>query len=172
MTQPQLPGEPGRADAVHEAKCRRCGISCHVAVPVLDQLVVVPGLHCKHLEQTGPESFACTVYDRRVEQAPWCHHADLAQELGYLAADCPYNATPGRGKVRLVEAEFARQWPRVLDSLRRWGVPRYVSAPALIAEVQRREGEAYTMDPWPRDAERWLLRPVSQPAVAHSRRHR
>lgn len=150
---------PARNEQAHEDKCRRCGSSCHVAVPTdLRGTVVVPGLHCEFLVAETGGKFACTVYQERFARAPWCHHADVAAPLGYLADDCPYGTPPGQGKIRLGEAEFAQVWPEILRKLRSWGVPSYINQQALLLEVTRRTGRTWTLDPWPGDAERLRLR--------------
>jgi hypothetical protein len=145
------------ADDINEDKCRRCGISCHVAVPCRDRLVVVPGLHCKFLSQEDDGRFGCTVYADRYAQAPWCHSAAEAAPLGYLADDCPYGTPAGMGKIRLPDAEFDTVWPELLRKLRFWGLPIHVSEAALLAEVVRREGGTWRLEPWPGDAERVRL---------------
>lgn len=148
-----------RSDADHEAKCRRCGVSCHMAVPSdTHGLVAVPGLRCQFLEQDQAGLFGCTVYAERFERAPWCHHADEAAPLGYLATDCPYGTPPGLGKVRLTEQEFAVVWPEMLRKIRAWGVPIYVHREALIAEVAQRTGKPWTLEAWPGDPDRLRLR--------------
>ena len=45
----------------------------------------VPGIE-------GPGRYYCTVYEKRIEMAPWCHTAIEAREAGHLAHDCPYTA--------------------------------------------------------------------------------
>jgi len=159
---PQRPGEPGRSDDEHESMCRRCGVSCHLAIPVNGVPVVVPGLHCGFLDEVVPGRWACRVYAERFERAPWCHHADLALREGLLAHDCPYAAgTPGvRGKVRLPESTIALLWPILAAEIRRAGVPYFVSQPALLAEFQRREGRTFRLEPDPRDTERVRLLPA------------
>lgn len=129
-------------------------------------LVAVPGLRCQFLEPGEADRFDCTVYAERFARAPWCHHADEAAPLGYLAEDCPYGTPPGLGKVRLDDATFDRVWPELLRKMRSWGVPVYVHRAALLAEVQRRTGTAYVLEPWPGDPERLRLRgprPLEQP---------
>jgi hypothetical protein len=147
----------GRTDDVHEDRCRRCGTSCHIAIPVRERHVVVPGVHCKFLSEGEDGKFGCTVYADRFTQAPWCHHADVAGPLGYLADDCPYGVPAGTGKVRLSEVEFARNWPEILRKLRFWGVPVYVHEASLLAAVSRREGGQWCLEPWPGDDERLRL---------------
>jgi len=150
----RVPSQPDR-----EGLCRRCGASCHVAVPAGDRgAVVVPGLHCQFLGRDG-DRFHCTVYAERFLRAPWCHTALAAQPLGYLAVDCPYGAHPD-GKVTLGEAEFARAWPSILRNLRAWGVPVYVGRAPFLAEVERRTRRRWALDPWPGDPDRLRLRQV------------
>ena len=156
------PGQVGRADTDHEARCRRCGVSCHVAVPTdRSGAVAVPGLHCMYLRAEGDGKFGCSVYLDRFARAPWCHHADVAAPLGYLAHDCPYGTPPGLGKIALPEAEFAAVWPEILRKLRSWGVPAYIDRAALLAEVARRTGRRWLLEPWPGDDERLRLRSVT-----------
>ncbi len=138
--------QQGANDGVHEDRCRRCGISCHVAVPLGDRAIVVPGLHCRFLAETAPGQFACTVYADRFAQAPWCHHADVASPLGYLAEDCPYGL-PDRGKRRVSETEFRQLWPHIWRILRSWGVPNFVDHDRFLAELQRRTGRAWELVP-------------------------
>lgn len=153
---PSGPGQAGRADDDHEAKCRRCGVSCHVAVPVRGRNIVVPGLRCRFLEPDGT-GFVCTVYADRFARAPWCHHAEVAAPLGFLADDCPYGTPEGYGKIRLPDDAFDTLWPDILRKLRNWGVPSYIHTDALLAEVSRREGGAWRLEPWPGDDERLRL---------------
>jgi len=152
-------GAPGRSDTRHEDKCRRCGTSCHVAVPLRGRVIVVPGLHCEFLAAQPDGTFACTVYTERFARAPWCHHADVAAPLGYLADDCPYGVQAGYGKTKLPEAELAKVWPHLLKKLVDWGVPTFIARAALLAECERREGVAFVLEPWPGDPERLRLRP-------------
>ncbi len=159
---PDRPGQPGRADAAHEARCRRCGVSCHVAVPTDHRgAVVVPGFHCVFLRREPDGKFGCSVYADRFAKAPWCHHADVAAPLGYLATDCPYGSPEGGGKVALNEDEFAKVWPEILLKLRSWGVPAYIDRQALLDEVARRTNRRWALEPWPGDEERLRLRSVA-----------
>lgn len=130
-----------------------------MAVPSATQgLVAVPGLRCQFLEEDGAGLFGCTVYADRFARAPWCHHADDAAPLGYLATDCPYGTPPGLGKVKLEEGAFAAVWPEMLSKIRAWGVPVYVHRQALLAEVTKRTGKPWTLEPWPGDPDRLRLR--------------
>lgn len=161
---PHGPGQAGRQDPEHEAQCRRCGISCHVAVPHgmgrRERLIVVPGLHCRYLAQTADGQWGCTVYEDRFARAPWCHHADVAAPLGYLAHDCPYGSPPGKGKVRLAKVALDAIWPELLWTMTAHGLPDCIAHEPLLAEVQRRQGVAYTLQPWPGDPERLRLTAV------------
>ena len=152
--EPLLPAhQQGAQDAKHEDKCRRCGVSCHVAVPLpsrlgdaRDRAIVVPGLHCKFLAEEAPGQFACTVYADRFTQAPWCHHADVAGPLGYLADDCPYGM-PDRGKRRVSEAEFREVWPHLWRILRSWGVPNFVHHEHFLEAMRQRTGRSWELVP-------------------------
>lgn len=121
-----------RTDAEHEGLCRRCGVSCHAAVPIGGVAVVVPGLHCRYLEEDRPGRFRCTVYERRLEVAPWCRTSDEALAEGLLAQDCPYAAgTEGyRGKVVVHRRLLAQVLPGVRRGLAEQGAPGWVSAEA------------------------------------------
>lgn len=158
---PSQPGQPGRADDAHEGQCRRCGISCHLAVPLDDRPIMVPGLHCRYLRAEPDGRFNCSVYADRFRLAPWCHHADLAAPMGFLADDCPYALSRGisGGKIRLSEAELVDAWPQLLERIRSWGVPVLIDRVALLREVSRREGGAWQLAAWPGDPDRLQLRP-------------
>ena len=162
-TFPIRAGQPGRSDPAHENKCTRCGISCHLAVPINNVPMVVPGLHCKFLKAVG-DKFECSVYDKRFEMAPWCHHADVAVKRGYLSRDCAYTRekNPGVGKVKLSEEDLIHYWPILLDQIQKWGVPEEADAKAIVAEVSRREGRAYALEEWPERPGRLRLLPSEE----------
>lgn len=163
-----LPTQQGDNSPQHESQCRRCGISCHVAVPLAknpsghDRAIVIPGMHCRFLQEETPGHFTCGVYENRFTEAPWCHHADVAGPLGYLAQDCPYG-TPDRGKVRVGEAEMQRLWPLLWRTIRQWGVPDFVHQPHFLAMLEQR-----TQQKWQLVAENQQpLPPDLQPSHAH-----
>jgi uncharacterized cysteine cluster protein YcgN (CxxCxxCC family) len=115
----------------HEDLCRRCGMSCHFAVPVNGLAVVIDALRCRFLadstDATGEKNgrYHCTVYDQRYAVAPWCHSAHGALQGGYLAQDCPYaRGTAGyRGKVRLSPRLLGQVQPAIVAEILRVGVP-------------------------------------------------
>lgn len=115
----------------HEDLCRRCGMSCHFAVPVNGLAVVIDALRCRFLAEstdaTGEKTgrYHCTVYDQRYAVAPWCHSAHQALQGGYLAQDCPYaRGTAGyRGKVRLSARLLGQVQPAIVAEILRVGVP-------------------------------------------------
>lgn len=115
----------------HEDLCRRCGMSCHFAVPVNGLAVVIDALRCRFLaeskDSTGGKNgrYHCTVYDQRYAVAPWCHSAHQALQGGYLAQDCPYaRGTAGyRGKVRLSPRLLGQVQPAIVAEILRVGVP-------------------------------------------------
>ena len=141
-------GVSGRDDQKHEAHCRRCGVSCHLAIPVNGTPVTIPGLRCQFLEPDGA-LWQCTVYADRFARAPWCHHADVAGPQGFLAVDCPYVVAAGykRGKVTVTRSSYDRIWPALLTELLLRGVPEWIHRDALRRELTAREGG------------RWILRP-------------
>jgi len=132
--------------AEHEALCRRCGMSCHFAVPVNGLAVVIDELRCKFLgrSEDGDGRFHCTVYEERFEKAPWCHTAESALVDGFLAQDCPYaRGTPGyRGKVRLSTSLQKKVLPAIVAEIMRVGVP-IGAAPEPVVELLSRDGEAW-----------------------------
>lgn len=141
----------------HESLCRRCGMSCHFAVPVNGLPVVIDALRCKFLGRDGEGRFACTVYDRRFELAPWCHTAEDALAQGLLAKDCPYaRGIPGyRGKVRLSPQLLKQVLPALRAEVARAGVPIGAdpdAAAALLAEG----GGSWSYTPSP-DGTRYLF---------------
>ena len=105
----------------HEAKCQRCGISCHASITLKDgRDVVVEGLHCVYLEPVeGTGLWACGVYETRLAVAPWCHHVSSAGPQGLLRHDCPYlEGVPGsRGKIRLPTAEYKEVLGEILENI-------------------------------------------------------
>jgi uncharacterized cysteine cluster protein YcgN (CxxCxxCC family) len=113
------------ATAEHEAKCRRCGQSCHFAVPVNGLPVVVDDLHCKYLQASAPGQFICSVYSNRFEVAPWCATVDEAIEGQLLAQNCLYTSgiVGYRGKTRLHRRLMAKAEPGIRQSLLRDGGP-------------------------------------------------
>lgn len=116
-----------------EALCRRCGISCHLAVVVNGVPLVVPGLHCRHLRELGRGQFSCDIYDQRHALAPWCMTAVEAAPQGFLARDCPYGLRSGarQGKVRAGARAMLPLWPAVLAEIAREGLPSWVDTDAL-----------------------------------------
>ena len=69
----------------HETLCRQCGQACHFAVPVNSQNTIVDELHCTFLGKKEDGTAFCTVYERRFEEALWCHMVDEALQDGLLA---------------------------------------------------------------------------------------
>ena len=125
-------------DADHEAKCERCGVSCHFTATVPDgRNVAVWGLHCKFLRRTGDKA-ECSVYEDRFEKAPWCHHADQAQPLGMLRVGCPYNGD-GAGKTALRGEEYDAVWPGLLPGVLCQVWPEWIDPDAFLAELKQRE---------------------------------
>lgn len=142
----------------HEATCRRCGTSCHPAIPVNGIPVVVPELSCRFLARGEGGHFHCTVYARRFEVAPWCRTVDESLAHGLLAHDCPYAAgIPNyKGKVRLK--------PRLLDSIlpvlrahvAEAGVPDMVD-PEAARRFLEGDGSRWTYE-WDDEGERFRFR--------------
>jgi len=105
----------------HEAKCQRCGISCHVAALIDDgRRIVVEGLHCKYLGTLEDGRTGCRVYEKRFELAPWCLPASVADDREKkgvefaLREGCPYQSNKlGKGKQRVSPEEYAELWPQI-----------------------------------------------------------
>lgn len=143
----------------HESLCRRCGMSCHFAVPVNGLPVVIDALRCKFLGRDDEGRFACTVYDRRFELAPWCHTAEDALAQGLLAKDCPYaRGIPGyRGKVRLSPQLLRQVLPALRAEVARAGVP-IGADPDAAAAFLAEGGGTFSYAPSP-DGTRYLFTP-------------
>jgi uncharacterized cysteine cluster protein YcgN (CxxCxxCC family) len=129
-------------DPDHEALCRRCGVSCHAALPVNGLPVVVPGVHCRYLVPEPGGTFACSVYERRLEVAPWCHTADEALAAGLLAQDCPYvrGVAGYRGKARLHPRLLRTVLPAVRRELLERGAPDWVGPEGCVALLEQGGG--------------------------------
>jgi len=125
-----------------EDLCRRCGVSCHLAVPVNGLPIAVPGLHCRFLIEPQRGQFACSVYADRFVQAPWCMTAEDAAPQGFLARDCPYalRAEARSGKVRPGPRALEPLMPAILAEIRRAGVPAWVAHAPLVALFRRSGG--------------------------------
>ena len=150
-----------RSSDEHEALCRRCGVSCHFAVPVDGLAVVVADLYCRFLVTDGEGGFSCTFYEDRFERAPWCHTVDEALSLGLLAQDCPYagGRSGYRGKVRLSPRLWAKVAPAVREEVLRRGVPGGASAEGLLRFLARTGGGAWRLR-LDLDGERLRVEPV------------
>lgn len=130
-----------------EALCRRCGQSCHFAIPVNGLAVVVDDLHCQFLAHDDDGRFHCTVYTERYERAPWCHSAGQALEVGLLAQDCPYaRGTRGyRGKTRLQRRLMEKVLPHIRAEVLANGVPRGASEAGLLRFLARTGGGRHSI---------------------------
>ena len=150
--------------AEHEALCRRCGMSCHFAVPVNGLAVVIDALRCKFLGRAEDGRYHCTVYEDRFERAPWCHSAQSALSEGFLAQDCPYaRGTAGyRGKVRLSASLQKMVLPAIRAELLRVGAPIGVD-PKLVAHFLSEAGGTYRFVQSP-DGSRYLFSRDAQPS--------
>lgn len=156
----------GPADSTseeHEALCRRCGMSCHFAVPVNGLAVVIDELRCKFLARDSDGRFLCRVYERRFDAAPWCHTAHSALSGGFLAQDCPYarGMAGYRGKVRLSPALLRKVLPAIRAEVARVGAP--IGADPDVVAAFLGQGTA----PWAyrvsADGARYLFTPADQP---------
>lgn len=150
----------------HEALCRRCGISCHFAIPVNGLAVVIDALRCKFLSQIEgePGRYHCSVYESRYSVAPWCHSAESALHAGFLAQDCPYaRGHKGyRGKVRLSASLQRQVLPAIRSEIVRVGIP-IGADPDRVRLFLSESGTdfAYTVSA---DGSRYLFAPLSESA--------
>ena len=135
---------PGGFSANHESLCRRCGLSCHFAIPVNGLPVVVPGLACRFLVRDADGRHRCAVYERRFDVAPWCRTVEQSIEGRLLAQDCPYVAgRPGyRGKVVLHQRLFSQVAPALRRHIVELGVPPAVD-PAGVLPVLEEDGSRW-----------------------------
>ena len=134
-------------DEAHEALCRRCGVSCHFAVPVNGLPVVVEDLHCRYLDR-DTAGFRCRVYPERFDKAPWCATVDEALEHGLLAQDCLYTAnTPGyRGKTRLHQRLMKKVLPAIRAHLLQQGAPVGACETGLRRFLERTGGGHFEIE--------------------------
>lgn len=129
----------------HEAKCRRCGVSCHFSLEVGDKKYVINEIHCRFLARETDGKFSCTVYDKRFELAPWCHTATDAINFGALATGCLYTEDlPGyQGREWAPPNVKVKLLPRVRQKLIADGLP--ISAnPDSALLVLNQHGERWT----------------------------
>ena len=144
---------PSLAFEDHEAMCRRCGISCHFAVPVNGLPVVVDDLHCRFLVREGEGDlgglYRCSVYEERFERAPWCATASEALEDRLLAQDCPYTrfASGYRGKTRLHPRLLTQALPAIRRDVLENGVPFGVWEEGLLRFLERTGGGRWRLVP-------------------------
>jgi hypothetical protein len=136
------PDASDRTHDEHEAMCRRCGMSCHFAVPVNGLAVVIDALRCKFLGRAEDGRYQCTVYERRFEVAPWCHTAEQALAAGFLAQDCPYarGVAGYRGKARLSPSLLQKVQPALRAEVARAGVPIGADPEAALSFVAEAGG--------------------------------
>ena len=74
------------ADAVHEAKCRRCGRCCYSKIIYRGRMFYTP-FPCQYLDE---KTRLCRVYARRHQTNPDCLSVEEGLKLGVFHADCPY----------------------------------------------------------------------------------
>lgn len=165
---PERPGLSDLSPAEHEALCRRCGMSCHFAIPVNGLAVVIDELRCKFLvrDDDAAGRYRCSVYERRFELAPWCHTAQDALAGGFLAQDCPYaRGVPGyRGKVRLSPGLLQKVLPAIRAEVARAGAP-IGADPDAVAGLLKGGGSRWEYGV-SADGTRYQFTPPAAPAAA------
>jgi len=147
----------GPADDKHESKCERCGVGCHATVNINGHDVVVEGLHCKFLEDTGEGPledlgrgrFQCSVYEDRMEVAPWCGHTDYAKDRGWLRKGCPYVSEDfSGGKERLPPNRYDNLWPHILKEVLATEWHEHTSHTSFVAtQLSKREPGDWQVSP-------------------------
>ena len=143
----------------HEAKCRRCGMSCHFAIEAGGERLIIPEIHCLHLARDGARAH-CTVYERRFEAAPWCHEAVEAAKVGLLGQGCPYAADPAAGKRWANPGQRAAILPHVRRALIEKGLERKMNPDAALS-VLTAGGERWR---WRSEGERYVFERLEGPA--------
>ncbi len=127
----------------HEAKCERCGVSCHAAYPLKDgRSVVIQDLSCRFYGIAPDGKPGCTVYEERFEKAPWCLHSSRAGYMGALHEGCPYRIEGTvTGKVRVLDEEYEKLWPEIIESVLTFqqGVNPNLTWKKFIRAAERRE---------------------------------
>lgn len=138
----------------HEAKCRRCGMSCHFAIEFGGERLIVPEIHCLYLGSADGK-FHCTVYERRFELAPWCQTSGEAAKKGWLGWDCPYSAGPAapKGKRWATPADRDRIMPHVRKALIENGLERKYNPDSALKALAA-PGEAWS---WRLEGERYVF---------------
>ena len=136
-----------RTHAEHEALCRRCGNSCHFAIPINGLPIVIDDLHCRYLAPVGEGRFECTVYEERFQLAPWCRTAAQALDEGLLSQTCLYaRDVPGyRGKTRLQPRLLAPVTPAIRAEVLRCGVPIGASKEGILRFLARTGGGTWRL---------------------------
>lgn len=155
---------PGFTEEEHENLCRRCGSSCHWAIPVNGLPVIVDELHCTFLAKDPDGRYRCTVYANRFEVAPWCRTAEQALDAGLVAQDCPYAQNrPGyKGKVRLHPRLQKTVEPAIRAEILRYGVPEGACRDSALRFLHRTGTDMFTLSYDP-EKERWMPVPISHP---------
>ena len=80
--------DAGRAQAVLESLCRRCGLCCHEKFCFGDQIIITD-IPCKHLD---PGTNQCRIYAERATLEPRCLSAAESAKGNGLPGNCPYVA--------------------------------------------------------------------------------
>lgn len=148
----------GSSTDEHESKCERCGVGCHATINLNGHDLVVEGLHCKFLtdkgegpvENVGRGRFHCSVYENRMEVAPWCGHSDYAVDKGWLRKGCPYAVEAGfsSGKERVKPEFYENLWPHIFAEVVNTNWHDHVTYQSFLEKhVIPREGEGWTIIP-------------------------
>jgi hypothetical protein len=103
------------------------------ALRVNGRVVALRELACRYLVDVGKGRFACSVYERRFEIAPWCLKVPQALPEGVLSPDCGYRGgrpapdAPVRLNSRLVRLIA----PQIRAAFEPGGWPEWVDAEHL-----------------------------------------
>lgn len=131
-----------------------------MAIEVGDSKIILEEIHCRFLGKAGDGRYACTVYEKRFEVAPWCHTAEDAAKTGNLSQDCLYaSGIPGyNGKHWATPLWRKRLLPIVRKKLIQEGLTLHAS-PDSALKVLTSEGEDWSFI---EEADRFVFRRIDR----------
>jgi hypothetical protein len=100
---------------------------------------VLPDVHCRFLGRDEGGRYACTVYETRFEEAPWCIWADEAKQGSLLSIDCPYHrgVPDQKGKTFLNDRLLGTVAPQIAAQLLKSGIPEWVTKEGVLRIFER-----------------------------------
>ncbi len=111
-----------------ESVCQRCGVCCHAAIKIKEDMVLLRDLPCKYLSYKENGEAVCGVYQVR-EMTGWCHKISvesIRKEL--FPPSCPYiqGIAGYKGKVELKGEKFEEVKPILVKIFKGFPQPDYV----------------------------------------------